>query len=159
MVVSAAQVIIGATTSPLEPCIQDIAVPYFKEFITSEHTAGRCKSFGDQVCVVVVDTWWGWLEGKAKKHRASAEFKSWLTKTYPWIRLIYVPAGCTPVAQPMDAGIIAKLKALLRKRYQAWVIKQTVDQITSGKDPSEIIIPSDVPTCKKNKAVHFRGLC
>ena len=32
------------------------------------------------MCVVVVDTWWGWLEGKAKKHRAhdraSAEFKS-----------------------------------------------------------------------------------
>lgn len=134
-------------------------MPYFKEFITSEHTAGRCKSFGDQVCVVVVDTWWGWLEGKAKKHRASAEFKSWLTKTYPWIRLIYVPAGCTPVAQPMDAGIIAKLKALLRKRYQAWVIKQTVDQITSGKDPSEIIIPSDVPTCKKNTFRWLSEVC
>ena len=134
-------------------------MPYFKEIITSEHTAGRCKSFGDQVCVVVVDTWWGWLEGKAKKHRASAEFKSWLTKTYPWIRLIYVPAGCTPVAQPMDAGIIAKLKALLRKRYQAWVIKQTVDQITSGKDPSEIIISSDVRDLQEEYiSLAFRGL-
>ena len=77
----------------------------------------------------------------------------------PWIRLIYVPAGCTPVAQPMDAGIIAKLKALLRKRYQAWVIKQTVDQITSGKDPSEIIISSDVRDLQEEYiSLAFRGL-
>ena len=70
-----------------------------------------------------------------------------------------MPAGCTPVAQPMDAGIIAKLKALLRKRYQAWVIKQTVDQITSGKDPSEIIISSDVRDLQEEYiSLAFRGL-
>ena len=59
----------------------------------------------------------------------------------------------------MDAGIIAKLKALLRKRYQAWVIKQTVDQITSGKDPSEIIISSDVRDLQEEYiSLAFRGL-
>ena len=30
------------------------------------------------------------------------------------------------------------------------LIKQTVDQLDSAKDPSEIKIPADVPTCKKN---------
>ena len=48
---------------------------------------------------------------------------------------------------------------LLRKRYQAWVIKQTVDQITSGKDPSEIIISSDVRDLQEEYiSLAFRGL-
>ena len=50
----------------------------------------------------------------------------------------------------MDAGIIAKMKALLRNYYSKWAIDLTKQQILAGKDPSEIVIPSDLPTCKKN---------
>ena len=52
--------------------------------------------------------------------------------TRPWLRLIYVPACCTPVAQPMDAGIIAILKGHLRKLYGKWVVQLTVNQLARG---------------------------
>ena len=53
--------------------------------------------------MLVVDVWWGWLD---------ARFRGWLKTNYPWVRLIFVPASCTPVGQPMDAGIIAIIKVL-----------------------------------------------
>ena len=34
--------------------------------------------------------------------------------------LLYVPACCTPVGQPMDAGIIAVMKAKVRELYAKW---------------------------------------
>ena len=61
---------------------------------------------------------------------------------YPWIRLLFVPARCTPVAQPMDAGIIAKIKGLLRKLYGAWVVFLTQEQLKKGTKPEEIKVPA-----------------
>ena len=123
--------------------IMDIVVPYFKAMITELRAIdpSACKAFTEQICVVIVDCWWGWLD---------ADFKSWLAATYPWIRLLFVPAACTPVAQPMDAGIIAKIKGILRRLYGAWVVMITQEQIKAGVKPEEIKVPMDVPTCKKN---------
>jgi hypothetical protein len=56
---------------------------------------------GIQKCVLLVDCWWGWLD---------AEFREWLKQEHPYVLLLYVPACCTPVGQPNDAGIIAMLK-------------------------------------------------
>ncbi len=50
----------------------------------------------------------------------------------------------------MDARVIAKIKAILRKLYGAWVVDLTVEQLTAGTEPSEISIPSDVPNSMKN---------
>jgi len=66
------------------------------------------NSLGSRFGVLIVDCWWGWLD---------ASFRDFVKQSYPWIRLLFVPAGCTPVAQPMDAGIIAKVKGILRAFY------------------------------------------
>ena len=66
-----------------------------------------------------------------------------------------VPASCTPVGQPMDAGIIAKIKGKLRALYGAWVVSLTQEQIAKGTPPSEIKVPADVPTCKMNLTPNF----
>jgi hypothetical protein len=50
----------------------------------------------------------------------------------------------------MDAGIIAKIKGLLRKLYGAWVVFLTQEQLNKGTKPEEIKVPADIPTCKKN---------
>ena len=84
---------------------------------------------------------YGWLD---------ADFRAWVRRSYSWIRLIFVPASCTPVGQPMDAGIIAKAKGVLRRFYGAWVIKLVQGKLDGGAKPEEIRVPSDVPTCKKN---------
>ena len=98
--------------------VKDIAVPYFRKMINSLRTtdASACKPFGQQICILIIDCWWGWLD---------SSFRSWLKEKYPWIRLVFVPANCTPIAQPMDAGIIAKLKGKLRKLYGSWVCDLT----------------------------------
>ena len=123
--------------------VKDIAVPYFRKMINSLRTtdASACKPFGQQICILIIDCWWGWLD---------SSFRSWLKEKYPWIRLVFVPANCTPIAQPMDAGIIAKLKGKLRKLYGSWVCALTQKQLQRGTDPKDIKVPADVPSCKKN---------
>ena len=127
--------------------ITDVAVPYFKEKIDALHKQGKCKEFGKQVSVLIIDCWWGWLD---------AEFRSWLRKEHNWLRLIFVPGACTPVAQPMDAGVIAKIKGKLRGLYSKWVMNLTQAQLVSGIDADKIFIPADVGSCKKNL---FKWLC
>jgi hypothetical protein len=90
---------------------------------------------------LIVDCWYGWID---------EGFRAWVRENYDWIRLVYVPAACTPKAQPMDAGIIAKIKAIMRKFYGTWVCELTQDQINNGIEPSLIKVPNDVPTCKLN---------
>ena len=40
----------------------------------------------DHPAILIVDCWYGWLD---------AGFKKWIADTYPWIRLLFVPASCT----------------------------------------------------------------
>ena len=54
------------------------------------------------------------------------------------------------MAQPMDRGVIAKLKAIVRKMYNTWVISLVTGQLGAGKLPSEVKVPADIPTCKTN---------
>jgi len=123
--------------------VSSILVPYFKQKVEAIRLVdpALCKPFGEQVCVLIVDCWWGWLD---------ASFRGFVKQNYPWIRLLFVPAGCTPVAQPMDAGIIATVKAILRALYGRWACDLTVAQIEGGSDPENVKIPSNVKTCRLN---------
>ena len=91
--------------------VELILVPYLQKMIWTMHAAGKCKPFGVQRCVLLLDVWWGWLHDG---------FRSWLRQSYPWLLFLYVPAACTPIGQPMDMGIIAKIKAFLRAAYGRW---------------------------------------
>jgi hypothetical protein len=84
--------------------VVDVLVPYFKSVIAPD-------KFGKQVCIFVIDVWYGWI---------SPEFRDWMKTEYPWIRLIYVPACCTPSGQPLDKGLMALLKAKTRRMYNSW---------------------------------------
>ena len=50
----------------------------------------------------------------------------------------------------LDAGIIAMIKGILRKLFGIWARDLTISQLNSGTAPSDIKLPSDVPTCKMN---------
>lgn len=123
--------------------INDVFVPYCRAKIEALRAIdpSLCKPFGEQICVLILDCWWGWLD---------KGFLDYVKAKYPWIRVLYVPAACTPVAQPMDAGIIAKIKGLLRRAYGRWACELTVSQIKGGTPPKEVKIPADVKTCRMN---------
>ena len=61
-----------------------------------------------------------------------------------------MPGRTTSKYQPMDAGIIAMIKGILRKLFGIWARDLTILQLNSGTAPSDIKLPSDVPTCKMN---------
>lgn len=46
-------------------------------------------------CVLILDCW---------PVQASEAFRAHIYKEYPYLHLIYVPGGLTPVAQPLDVG-------------------------------------------------------
>ena len=69
----------------------------------------RSGTSGTQKCVLLVDCWWGWLD---------AEFREWLKEEHPYVLLLFVPACCTPVGQPNDAGIIAIFKGEFIRLFQ-----------------------------------------
>ncbi|KIO33022.1 hypothetical protein M407DRAFT_56131, partial [Tulasnella calospora MUT 4182] len=69
-----------ATQTTMRHYVSHIAVPYFQR---------KIKELGlpeNQRCILYLDVW--------SVHR-SAEFRTWLRKTYPWILLQYCPGGCT----------------------------------------------------------------
>mmetsp|Transcript_15844 Transcript_15844/g.42788 ORF Transcript_15844/g.42788 Transcript_15844/m.42788 type:complete len:212 (-) Transcript_15844:698-1333(-) len=76
--------------------IQDIVDPYYRA--TCEKLG---KSVGKQKLVLLVDCWWGWRD---------EGFRQFIRLRFPYIQLLFVPARCTPVAQPNDCGVIAILK-------------------------------------------------
>jgi hypothetical protein len=119
--------------------VQDVVVPYFK---------AQCevlgKVYGEQGGVMIADTWYGWQD---------KGFRHLVKKDFPWLKLVYVPGRCTPVGQPMDAGIIAMRKGDLRREFGGWAAGYVHNELTTHKDPSNIELPHDVPTCKHNLTV------
>ena len=76
--------------------VRDILIPYYNNTCKELKLVART-----QRCILLVDCWWGWLD---------REFRDWLKQEHPYVLLLYVPASCTPVAQPNDSGVIAILK-------------------------------------------------
>eukprot|EP00966_Prymnesium_polylepis_P070078 1629240-Prymnesium_polylepis.2 len=59
--------------------VDDIIAPYVKQTITELQEKGvTVKPYGEQVVVLTVDAWWGWL---------SQRFRTHIRSKYPWIRL------------------------------------------------------------------------
>lgn len=77
-----------------------------------------------QKIILIIDCWDGWL---------NKDFRKWLSDNYPNILRVYVPAACTPVAQPADAGHIAKIKGKMRHLHGEYVSQVTLDSLKKGE--------------------------
>ena len=62
----------------------------------------------------------------------SAQFKS-EQKKLSNIKIIFYPANCTPVLQPLDQGIIRSFKVF----YRRYLLQNIVDRIISSKNCQE----------------------
>ncbi|KZT56742.1 hypothetical protein CALCODRAFT_421753, partial [Calocera cornea HHB12733] len=60
--------------------VTDLLAPYFRA------TNLRNDWSAEDHCVWIVDAW--------KVHRGDP-FRDWMAETHPWIRLLFIPAGCT----------------------------------------------------------------
>jgi hypothetical protein len=97
----------------------------------------------NQPAILIVDCWWGWLH---------QEFRDFLKKQYPTIKLVYVPPNTTPICQPIDLGIAARYKAILRRYYGESVTDDVYNQLKNGKGPEEVKVDQGMVNLKKNLA-------
>mmetsp|Transcript_8263 Transcript_8263/g.16475 ORF Transcript_8263/g.16475 Transcript_8263/m.16475 type:complete len:361 (-) Transcript_8263:30-1112(-) len=120
-----------ATTS--KEYVDLIAVPYF------EAQKKRLGKPANQVCVLIMDCWWGWLDQGFRRH---------VKENYTWLRMLFVPGACTPKGQPMDAGVVAMVKGVLRQKYGDWVAQLVMDHLGLGKEPGDFKLSQGWPEAK-----------
>jgi hypothetical protein len=118
-----------STITTMQSYVTNILVPYFES---------HCKRLNllDQVCIWQIDCW--------SVHK-SLEFRSWMRRSYPWIRIHYVPANCTGLFQPCDVGIQRILKLAIRRSALKDIVDDTMKQLTAGVQADKVIFAKKLP--------------
>ena len=111
-----------STITTMKSYVTNILAPYF-EFHRTQ------LSVPNQICIWQIDRW--------SVHR-SLEFRSWMSKTYPWIRIHFVPANCTGLFQPCDVGIQRILKLAIRRSALNDIVNYTIGQLDAGATPDQV---------------------
>ena len=109
-----------------------------------EADPSTCLAFGVQICVLVLDVWWGWLDD---------EFRSWAREMYPWLIFLFCPPNCTPVYQPCDCGLIATAKRMILGYYERQVAAEVGEQLAAGNAPKDVQVSSGASLLKANQAI------
>jgi hypothetical protein len=113
--------------------VTTVLVPYW----TKEKELAGAPA--DQDCVLQLDVW--------SVHRSVA-FRTWLDKNYIWINYSYVPANCTPVAQPCDVGIQRPLKHVVKQAQHAAIVDETLSLLEDGVAPGDLRLDTTVGTLR-----------
>lgn len=108
--------------------VQHILAPYFEK-----HKARL--NLPNQRCIWLIDVW--------SVHR-SKEFRTWMKTHYPWIIILYVPGGCTGLAQPCDVGIQRPFKHAMRRTAHSHVIDETLAQLRTGAEARDIRLEKNI---------------
>lgn len=90
----------------------------------------------EQVAAVLLDVY--------AVHR-SAEFTTWVTDTFPWIKIFYIPACCTSVWQPMDVGMNRLAKHSARRSSTADSYKEAMALLDEGLAPRDVVLTTSLP--------------
>ena len=103
--------------------------------------------------ILIVDCWYGWKD--QDKNKQLQHFRDYVRERYPWLKLLFVPAACTDLAQPADRGQIAWLKGHMRNTYTQHFTSIVLQQLKAGKKGSEIKIDFGAVPMKKLLAKSF----
>jgi hypothetical protein len=122
-----------ATEGTMQSYVQNILVPHLHERMASLGLPSNHPSIWQ------IDVW---------SVHSSESFRRWMSSTYPWIILDYVPGGCTGLFQPCDVAIQRPLKQSIGRALSAAVIQEVSEKIAQGVDPSNIRIDTSLPTLR-----------
>ena len=112
-----------STMKTMQSYVTNILVPYFESH-------RKQLNLPNQLCIWQIDCW--------SVHQ-SLEFRSWMQKHYPWIRLHYVPANCTGLFQPCDVGIQRILKLAIRRTALKDIVDNTMQQLNAGVEANKVV--------------------
>ncbi|KAI0352862.1 hypothetical protein OH77DRAFT_1459300 [Trametes cingulata] len=113
------------------PCmvewVKKIVVPYLEQ-LRVEKGLERLHS------LLVIDCW--------SVHRGE-EFRVWMKTSFGWIRLVFVPGGCTGKFQPNDVGIQRIFKFIIKSEATQYLIQETKKQLSSNpREPA--LLPTSI---------------
>ncbi|KAG9073858.1 hypothetical protein FRC06_011105 [Ceratobasidium sp. 370] len=123
-----------STLATMKRWVSKILVPYF---ISQREQHNLPES---QRCILQIDCW--------SVHRSEI-FLDWMEKTYPWIDIKFIPAGCTGLFQACDVGIQRVLKIAIRNVAHADVVTETVHALKSGVKPECVVNDQSLPTLRR----------
>ncbi|KAF8609641.1 hypothetical protein BDV93DRAFT_432127 [Ceratobasidium sp. AG-I] len=92
-----------------------------------------------QKAIIVLDCW--------SVHRGEP-FRTWLKTTYPCLILLFIPGGCTGVAQPCDTNVNRILKHLIKSSCVEYLAQETQAQLKRGVKPADVFIDTTVGTLR-----------
>lgn len=128
-----------STQKTMQSYVNLILAPYFRRMISLHNLPP------DQRCIWQIDVW--------SVHR-SEEFHDWMSTTYPWILLHYIPGGCTGLFQACDVGLQRVAKAAVRQKALADVINETTKALQDGADVATFVNDKSIKTLR-NRSVSW----
>lgn len=97
----------------------------------------------------IATTYWLMIWDVFYAHRGDI-LQSLKTK-YPTLIILFVPARCTNILQPLDISFNAHFKRIVRKAANQWLIDLVRSQIDAGKSGEDVEIPFSLSLLK----LHF----
>jgi hypothetical protein len=85
--------------------------------------------------VLILDCW--------KVHKCE-ELRDWMKEQHPFIKTIYVSAGCTSKGQPADVIMQRPLKTVARYELDLWTSREIEKQIQNGVPVNEICVETSI---------------
>ena len=73
------------------------------------------------------------------KVHISKEFLAWMKQYYPFIHIVFVPAGCTGKFQVCDLVVQKKLKDVVCKQAQGYIASEVLQQLKTRKSEDQQI--------------------
>ncbi|KAG9086375.1 hypothetical protein FRC06_003131 [Ceratobasidium sp. 370] len=116
--------------------IEDVVV-----FANKEHR--RLGLPPTQKIILIIDCW--------SVHRG-APFRNWMKEKFPWIILLFIPGGCTSVAQPCDTRVNRVLKHRIKSACVEYLAEVTQNQLRNGVKPSDVEIDTTPGTLRNASA-------
>ncbi|KAG9105183.1 hypothetical protein FRC07_009526 [Ceratobasidium sp. 392] len=80
------------------------------------------------------------------------EFLKWMKANHPLIILLFVPAGCTSIAQPCDTQINRIMKHLIKSVCVEYLSQQTQRQLQAGVPASQVKLDTTLCTLRDASA-------
>ena len=117
----------------MQQYVNTIVHPYIRSQIDANQLPN------DSHALLIIDCW--------SVHK-SKEFMEWMKLHYPNYHIIFVPAGCTGVAQPADVILQRPLKHEYKNQYTNWATEQMMESLKAGVKPSNCSLLKDYRALK-----------